>query len=321
MNIERMRTALLFLVVMAVAGPGAAWAQEGGQQEGANTGNDPRDFTSKFMPYYRYNELENGMDTQDFTIFGMWALSSKFALTYEVPIAREYDISATAPCAGLPSTTCAGIIPGGGNPGIPNAINAEGDGVEVGMGDSIVRIFAAPDWTFFGGAFIPGVQFTVPTATDDVLGSETFSGGPIFTFVWDVKKYPAPGAFFAMMNIFETDIMKDAGRDDVFYYFGRYFLQLPINKKYKLYILTEFQPIYDFKTDKFSFWFGPEFGKAFAPSEGVFRNGGAIYFKPGIGIDSDEDSGERNWSFEIGMRYFFPAARETYKMMQGQRGR
>jgi hypothetical protein len=305
--------ALLAVAMIVAAGSGVALAEEGG----ANTGNDPRDFTSKFMPYYRYSKLKNKMKTQDFTVFGMWALSSKFALTYEIPVAREYDITDTDACDVTP---CLGIIPGGGNPQIPNAINAEGDGKETGMGDSIIRLFASPDWKFLGGAFIPGVQFTVPTATEEELGTETFSGGPIFTFVWDIPAYPAPGSFFAMMNIFEWDIFKDSSRDDVSHYVGRWFLQLPINKKYKLYILTEFQPVYDFQTDHFSFWFGPEFGKAFAPGKGIFRNGGAVYVKPGWGMSANDNSGDRDWTVELGWRYFFPAPRETWKMMQGRKG-
>ena len=289
--------------------------------EEVNTGNDPRDFSSNFMPYYRYMELENGMKIRDYTVFGMWAMSTKFALTYETPIAREFDIRDTAICSGLPDTPCFGDLPLEGDPNTPpSTFIGDGTGEEVGMGDSIVRLFVSPGWKFLGGAFLPGVQFTVPTATETVLGNETFSGGPIFTHVWDNKFWPAPGSFFAMMNIFEVDIHKDSGRDDVGMFMGRWFLQLPIQKKYKLYILTEFQPLYDWENnDHFSFWFGPEFGKAFAPGEGIWRNGGAIYFKPGLGVNPDSDAGDRDWTFEVGFRHFFPAPRETYAMMQGGR--
>ena len=88
-------------------------------------------------------------------------------------------------------------------------------------------------------------------------------------------------------------------------YMGRWFLQLPINKKHKLYLLTEFQPVYDWESEHFSFWVGPEFGKAFTPSKGIFRNGGAIYFKPGFGVDPDARFGDRDWTFEFGVRFFF----------------
>jgi hypothetical protein len=34
------------------------------------TGTDPRDFSLKWMPYYRYTKLENGLTQQDLTAFG-----------------------------------------------------------------------------------------------------------------------------------------------------------------------------------------------------------------------------------------------------------
>jgi hypothetical protein len=286
-------------------------AQEKGG--GVDTGNDPRNFTSKFMPYYRYTELKNGLVSDDLTIFGMWAITKNFALTYETSLGRKVDITDTAACAGLPDMDCTGSVPGHGY--LPNGLPAEGDGVEVGMGDTILRAFWNIDATLWGGAIIPGIQMTLPTANDPTLGSETVSGGPIVTFVWDIKKWPAPGAFFAMMNIAEVDLYSDTGRDDVGRYIGRWFLQLPINKKHKLYILTEFQPVYDWEHSHFSFWFGPEFGKAFTPSEGIFRNGGAIYFKPGVGIDPSSSAGDREWTFELGFRFFFPSGKDAYDMM------
>lgn len=295
--------------------PLLAVAQDNGGE--TNTGNDPRDFSSKFMPYYRYTELENGLEQNNLTVFGMWALTKNLALTYETPIALQNDITGTPACAGLPDIDCTGSVPGGGF--LPNGLPAEGDGVETGMGDSIIRIFGDFGWEFAGGAFLPGLQMTVPTASDAILGSETMSGGPIATFVWDVNWWPAPGSFFAMMNIYEFDWFKENGRGDVSRYIGRWFLQLPVNKKHKLYILTEFQPMYDFEQDHFSFWFGPEFGKAFAPSKGLFRNGGAIYFKPGIGVNPDFEKGDRDWTFELGFRAFFPAPADIYGQMTGQK--
>ena len=312
---KRGSIALVAVCVMTMSFPAIAQDKGGGK---VNTGNDPRDFSSKFMPYWRYTELENGLEQRDLTIFGMWALNKNLALTYETSIGMERDITGTPACAGLPDIDCTGSVPGGGF--LPNGLPAEGDGLEVGMGDTILRVFASTDAEFLGGAFLPGLQMTLPTATKDVLGSETVSGGPILTFVWDVKWWPAPGSFFAMMNIWEFDWYKENGRDDINRYLGRWFLQLPVNKKHKLYILTEFQPMYDFENDDhFSFWFGPEFGKAFAPSRGLFRNGGAIYFKPGLGVGPDEEFGDRDWTFEIGFRAFFGPPDDKYgDMMRGR---
>ena len=63
------------------------------------------------------------------------------------------------------------------------------------------------------------------------------------------------------------------------------------------YALPEFQPMYDFEEDHFSFWAGPELGKIIAP-------GRILYFKPGFGVDPDADKGDRDWSFELGIRWF-----------------
>ncbi len=62
--------------------------------------------------------------------------------------------------------------------------------------------------------------------------------------------------------------------------------------------LPEFQTIKDFENDHFSWWIGPEIGKLLAP-------GRILYVKPGWGISPDEDSGDRDFSVEVGFRWFF----------------
>ena len=61
--------------------------------------------------------------------------------------------------------------------------------------------------------------------------------------------------------------------------------------------LPEFQPIYDFENSEFSLWIAPEFGKVLAP-------GVIAYAKPGFGVNPTTGSGERDFTFEIGIRYF-----------------
>ena len=280
----------------------AGQAGSGGQQ--AQTGTDPRDFAGKVMPYYRFTKLSNGMKTQDFTLFGMWDWSKKAALTYEIPFARYYDIRGTEACASLEETgECFGDVPGGGTDFFPRGFEGRGLGEIAGMGDSIFRMIFNFDNKILGAGFLPGLDMTFPTATEAVLGGQTFTAGPIFTFVWDLPFWPAPGAFFAQMNIFQIDVWKDPERDDVNRYLGRWFLMFPVQKSHKLYVLIEMQPVYDWEGDHFSFWMGPEFGKAFGPGE-FFRNGGALYVKPGFGIRPNSDFGDRETSFEFGFRYF-----------------
>ena len=52
-----------------------------------------------------------------------------------------------------------------------------------------------------------------------------------------------------------------------------------------------------FEEDHFSLWAAPEIGKVMAP-------GRLLYLKPGFGIDPDADNGDRDWTFEIGIRWF-----------------
>jgi hypothetical protein len=292
------RIGLLMLVVLLLTG--VSQAQEGGAPQ---TGTDPRDFANKFMPYFRYTELENGLVQKETVLFGLYALSPKMALTYEVPLGYERDVKDTA--LFVPGTGCVpgggSGLPGGGFP-LPNGLPAgvidglEGDCKETGIGDMNMRLIArAGKW--LGADWLVGTQVNFPTASEDVLGSETFSVAPMVAQVADLKFWPGPGAFAAFMHFYQFDITKDAARDDQSMYIGRYFFMLPLSKKFKLYALPEFQPIYDFVNDEFSFWAAPEFGK-------MLGGGNVLYAKPGWGIDSEDLSGERKVSFEIGWRKF-----------------
>ena len=87
----------------------------------------------------------------------------------------------------------------------------------------------------------------------------------------------------------------DDDEDDVANYVGRYFMMVPLVKKYKIYTLPEVQFVYKFEEDDASFWFGPELGKMW--------KWGTSYIKPGWGLENDQ-LGDRDFTFETGMRYF-----------------
>ena len=57
------------------------------------TGNDPRVFSNKWMPFYRYQELENGLTQQDLTAFGTVAFNPTVGMFYELPLAQYRDFS------------------------------------------------------------------------------------------------------------------------------------------------------------------------------------------------------------------------------------
>lgn len=297
---QMMRSFKVFVILCAAfclmfSGIGLAIANgkaDGKKDEGiGETGTDPRDFAAKFMPYYRYTELENGLEQQEVVLFGLIPFSKKFAMTYEIPLAYHRDITETSAYKkGLSKISGGDVtIPGG----LP--FDAEGDGKETGIGDMNLRFFYRIDKKFLDSDWLIGSEFVFPTANEDVLGNETFLIKPMLTLVKDIGFWPAPGAFFAMMNFYSFDAWKDSSRESVSQYIGRYFFMLPLHPS-GIYALPEIQFIYDFKNDHESLWIGPEIGKLLAP-------GRILYAKPGFGIDPDPV--DREFSFEAGFRWFF----------------
>ena len=256
-------------------------------------GTDPRDMASKFMPYYRHTVLESELIQNEFVLFGLMALTRKWAFTYEFPLAYHRDITGTAACGGLPTIPCFGTVPGGGAT-LPNGLPASGLGKAAGIGDGNVRIFGSVG-SALGGDWMTGFEFGVPIASEDVLGSETATLSPMLVYVKDLGFWPGPGAFFAAMNFYKFDIWKTAGRGAIRQYIGRWFFMLPLHPS-GIYTLPEFQLIYDWMSDNFSVWIGPEIGKMVGPGQ-------IFYVKPGWGIKNSLEA-DRKWSLEVGFRWF-----------------
>ncbi len=274
----------------------------GAQEPVQETGTDPRDFAPKFMPYYRLTELKNGLENQALTAFGLVAFTPKFAMTYEIPLGYKNDVTDTALNNG--DNTCGpggSFAPGEGLPPI-SIPGVTGNCQETGMGDMNLRFMYASDVGWFGGDWIFGAQVDLPTATQNFLGTEQVRLAPMAAYVRDIPKWPGPGAFFAAMNFYFFDVFKEDSTADTSMYVGRWFVMLPLRKPGPgffdgIYLLPEFQPIYDFENDHFSFWVGPEIGKMLSPKH-------VVYIKPGWGADPDTLLGDREFTFEIGWRYF-----------------
>lgn len=263
------------------------------------TGTDPRDFAPKFMPYYRLTELENGVETQALTAFGLFAFTPKFAMTYEIPLGYKMDVLDTDLNNG--DNTCG---PGGQFPpgeGLPpiSIPGVQGNCQETGVGDMNLRFMVSSDVGWLNGDWIFGAQVDLPTGTGDFLSTNQVRIAPMAAYVNDIPKWPGPGAFYALMNFYFVDVFGDDDVADTSMYVGRWFVMLPINEKHKIYLLPEFQPIYDFENDHFSFWVGPEIGKMIGDDG---KN--VVYMKPGWGNDPDAAYGDREFTFEIGWRYF-----------------
>ncbi len=273
------------------------------QEEKVETGTDPRDFAPKFMPYYRFTELENGLENHSLTLFGLHAFKPNFAMTYEIPLGYKNDVSGTALNNGDDTCGPLGSFPPG--PGLPpiQIPGVQGNCQETGMGDMNLRfMWSNKNWSFAGGDVLWALQVDLPTATQNFLGTEQVRLGPAFIWVKDIPIWPGPGAFAALMNFYFFDVFGEDDVGDTSMYVGRWFTMLPLSKPGPglfdgLFILAEFQPIYDFENSHFSFWVGPEIGK-------VITKKNIFYMKPGWGADPDFLQGDRKFTFEIGWRYF-----------------
>jgi hypothetical protein len=288
-------------------GPPPPESAEGGPAPGEEdaTGTDPRSFGSKFMPYYRYIELESNVEANVLALFGMIRFDDGVAMTYELPVMKEIDYSdseAFQSGVGRLPEDPNGDLPGGGIP-VPNL---DSDGDEIGMGDLGLRLFYKNENLRFGSPFrdggsselLLGMETIVPTATEDVLGEKAWVISPFFATVVDMPFH----GFFAAMNFFDFSPIRDNSRNNIGRWRGRWFYMQPLTPPNMgpilggWYLLPEFQPVYDWENTNFSFWIGPELGKMLKP-------GRIVYVKPGFGVDPDEE--ERDWTFEVGFRWFF----------------
>ena len=234
--------------------------------EGNKTGTDPRDFSLKWMPFYRYTTLENGLIQRDLTVFGTVPFTTKLGMFYELPLAQYRDFS-----------NISGVAQGT-------------DGIGVGDMDLKFIYAGVPN-------VLLGTDFVLPTATDAALAGNALLFAPIVGFVFDTPFY----GFIAMLNLYFVDVYKEDSAPKTSRYVGRVFLMQPLTKPGPwwggFFLLPEFQPIYDFETEEFSSWIGVELGKMLAP-------GRIAYVKPGWGI-SNSESTDRESTFEAGFRWFF----------------
>ena len=248
------------------------------------TGNDPRAFTDKWMPLYRYTKLKNGLIQQDVNAFGSIAFSDYVGMFYELPLAQYRDFSKISDLPdGFPSDA-------------------------IGVGDISLKFLARPKALDFSygessetnkksGSILFGTDFVLPTATSPALAGNAFVFAPILALVIDTPMY----GFFAMLNLYYFDVYKTDSAPKTSRYVGRWFYMQPLTPPGKwwglFFLMPEFQPIYDFETKNSSLWIGVELGKIIVPGQ-------VAYIKPGWGIDNSEGT-DRKTTFEAGWRYFF----------------
>jgi hypothetical protein len=185
--------------------------------------------------------------------------------------------------------------------GLPGGTDLE----SIGMGDIKLTFAIKPkawEWKYGKdgkkqGNVMWGTDLTFTTATDDAAGGDALLFAPMVVVVLDMPFY----GFFAALNLYYFDVFKDDSAPDTSRYVGQWYYMQPLTRPGPwyggLYLLPEFQPIYDFETEDYSSWFGLELGK-------VAGEGKTAYIKPGWGIDNSEPT-DRKSTFEAGFRWFF----------------
>lgn len=297
---------------------GAGGSPEGGGAEGEegeevqDNGTNPASFGFKFMPYYRYTELNNEVKSiEDLVLFALIDLpmiSPFSALVLEWPVRKTMDFGSLAEnflvgIQEIPLIPCAPPTCGGDLPAPPPEAIARGFDIS-GVGDFRLRYLQ-------GIKMIPGekpgrntvlmvgLDVMTPAASDPILGDETWYGSPIFAHIHNLD----PTSFFAFLHFYFFDWAEKSGADpinqnkDIGFYMGRFFFQKAW-PKLGYYLLPELQVIYDNESaNDWSVMFMPELGKSFAAG----NLGLTAYIKPGWAIDGP-DPAERRFSVEFGIR-------------------
>ena len=282
-----------------------------GEEDVADNGTNPASMSFKFMPYYRYTELENGIKAgENITLFTLLPLplTPFTALVLEWPVMYSMDFGSLAVDlvkeieGGLPEE---GVRIPCGPPtcAAPRPLPIEGivRGFDItGNADFRFRLLQGLKMFEHGEGsstvLMAGIDLMAPAASDPVLGDQTWYGSPILAHIHNFN----PTTFAAFLHFYFSDWAqhKDFERADIGFYMGRYFFQKAWPSS-GYYMLPELQIIYDNKSDAdWSVMFLPEVGKTWRSGETVVTG----YIKPGWTFTSP-DPFERRFSVEFGMRF------------------
>ncbi|MFB3146815.1 MAG: hypothetical protein ACE1ZO_06780, partial [Nitrospirales bacterium] len=191
--------------------------QQEGDEEVVDNGTDPGSLGLKFLPYYRYTELDNGViDSDAMTFFTMVPIpiTPFTALVFEWPVSKYRDYSALFTPTGEMIGDPEGSAPGfpGGVPFIegvarPRVIrqNIQGFGdfrirliQGVGMAKSIKTIFLA------------GGDIVLPWASDYTLSAGAYQVAPMFAHVTNFN----PLSFIAVLHFYFFDAGQGTWKDE-----------------------------------------------------------------------------------------------------------
>ncbi len=288
---------------------GGGGGPEGGEKVEDN-GTNPGSLGFKFMPYYRYTKLNNGIkSTDDLALFAMLPLTKISPFT---AVVLEWSVGKTMDFGAISED----LIGGGGSPTIPCGPPPCGGSLPTPPPEALARGFDISGYGDFRMRFLQGVKMIpgkkpgkstvlmlgldvmLPVASDPILGDETYYGAPLFVHVHNLN----PQSFFAFLHFYffdwghRSDAHPVNADKEIGFYMGRWFFQKAWDNGY--YVLPEMQVIYDNESDAdLSVMLLPEFGKSFKLGD----TGMTAYIKPGWAIDGPDEA-ERRFSVEFGVR-------------------
>jgi hypothetical protein len=262
-------TVVFFMSATAIAGEeeplekrtDAATIATADEEEFIKNGTDPRDLDRKFTPFYRYTKLKGGTDTQELIIKGLQPFADKkWGLGGELPLFSYRD---------------------------PDSDMIDD---KAGMGDLKIRLTTKkPLSKLF--TFVPILETTLPTATEEILGEKKWIMSPSPGIVF----HPKPWFIFAPLPFYDFSVAGDKDRADVNRLRWRIFFM--VATPMGVYFLPETVWTIDFEDDN-------EHSLSVSPEVGfMWEKGKTVYAKPGFGIEPDRDEVEN--SIEVGFRITF----------------
>jgi hypothetical protein len=166
---------------------------------------------------------------------------------------------------------------------------------EFGLGDTVQSLFFSPKAPTSGGwVWGAGPVLLLPTATDDVLGSEKWGIGPTAV----VLKQQGPWTYGALANHIES-FAGESARADVSATFLQPFLTYITQTKTTLAVNTE--STYDWETNKWSIPINLSASQLLKFGNQIVQVGGGVRYWA-----TTPDAGPDDWGFRLQVTLLYP---------------
>lgn len=171
-----------------------------------------------------------------------------------------------------------------------------GVGTQSGIGDTVSLFFGLPELGLKGQMFGFGPALSMPTATEDELGSEQWSAGPAAVYVNMKTKGQMSGVmFYGLWNFAGEDDRENVAQLNIQPIFNKF---LPGG----WYVGLQDVPwTYNDTTDKWTLPIGPRVGKVVHFGKQATNIFGAAYYNP-----VDDNPGVPEWTLKVSFSLLFP---------------